>query len=79
MPNITGIFRGGLSCNGTLQSGAFVADQGYGDSKSFGAAEFLEFLEAGFSFDASRCNSAYVNNGEVHPDNYTVRLWKRVS
>ena len=72
------MLRGGnFSC-----SGAISAWNGYNGDEGFYALEWSR--DAGrynctISIDASKSNSAYGKRNEVAPENYTMRIWKRVS
>ena len=59
--------------------GVFYNGRSDGLSKTQGASYANEYFTKIKYFDASRSSSIYGRSTHVTPENYTMRIWKRVS
>lgn len=80
-PNIVGSFRACAAKSDTT-SGAFTANKNYTsnwrDTGSGVAHWDFNASNSGASTDVNGAN-IYTDNGELRPENYTIKIWKRVS
>ena len=59
--------------------GVFYNGRTDGKSKTTGASWDREYITKIKHFDASRSSSIYGRSIHVTPENYTVRIWKRIA
>ena len=85
LPNITGSFHGTAHCNNN--SSIIQSYSGGGAiSDSLGAYinhrmpdNHTKAIDVLYSLNASKSNSIYGASSHVTPENYTMRIWKRIS
>ena len=78
LPNITGYF-GVTKTMCDSAEGAFYNEGDDGISKTKGASFKNEYITSKKYFNAARSSSIYGRSTHVTPENYTMRIWKRVS
>ena len=77
LPNITGYFGVTMTSYNSAE-GAFYNGDNDGISKTAGASFTNEHITSRKYFNAARSSSIYGGSTHVTPENYTMRIWKRV-